>query len=195
MTSIDIAHPHDHLVRRFLIDTDLMADLLAYYPQNATDQKAVGLLDLKHLECKSPVAIDKNLVEGRGDLRFTTKFKGSKRQSNVYLLLEHQSEIDTDFRLRGLNYIIQEFNEFRRTTKGRGKLPYPIVVVLYHGKVPWKSLLEMDEMIESIPGTETGLLRYPLILIDISVIPKEKFAGHPALRALLETLQRGSEGK
>ena len=90
MTSIDLAHPHDHLVRRFLIDTELMADLLIHYPQKTADQQAVGLLDLKHLKCRSPVAIDKNLVEGRGDLRFATTFKGSKRQSNVFLLLEHQ---------------------------------------------------------------------------------------------------------
>lgn len=195
MTSIDIAHPHDHLVRLFLIDTELMADLLAHYPQKAADRKAVGLLDLKHLECKSPVAIDKNLIEGRGDLRFVTKFRGSNRQSNVFLLLEHQSAIDPDFRLRGLDYVIQSFKEFRRTLKGKRKLPYPVVIVLYHGKTSWKYLPEMDEMIDTVPGTETGLLKYPLILIDISVIPPEKFEGHPALRALLETLQRASEGK
>ena len=195
MTSIDLAHPHDHLVRRFLIDTELMTDLLVHYPQKDVDRKAVGLLDLKYLKCRSPVAIDKNLVEGRGDLRFATTFKGSKRQSNVFLLLEHQSAIDADFRFRGLKYIILEYDEFRRETKGKKKFPYPIIVVLYHGKVPWKTLLEMDDLIEMAPGAETGLLRYPLILIDISVIPKEKFVGHPALRALLETLQRASEGK
>jgi len=195
MTSIDLAHPHDHLVRRFLIDTELMTDLLIHYPQKTADRKAVGLLDLKHLECKSPVAIDKNLVEGRGDLRFATTFKGSKRQSNVFLLLEHQSAIDQRMRLRGLDYIIQEFRKFEETHKGKGKLPYPVVVVLYHGKTSWKHLPEMDEMIDIVPGAETGLLKYPLILIDISVIPKGKFAGHPALQALLETLQRASEGK
>jgi len=195
MTSFDLAHPHDNLVRRFLIDVELMADLLTYYPQKVADQNAIRLLDMKHLQCKSPVAMDKNLVEGRGDLRFTTKFRGSNRQSNVFLLLEHQSTIDPDFRLRGLNYIIQEYNEFRRATKGKKKLPYPVVVVLYHGKVTWKNLHEMDEMIDRVSGTETGLLKYPLILIDVSVIPPEKFSGHPALQALLETLQRTSEGK
>ena len=195
MTSIDLAHPHDHLVRRFLIDTELMTDLLVHYPQKGADQRAVQLLDLKHLECKSPVAIDKNLVEGRGDLRFATTFKGSKRQSNVFLLLEHQSAIDQRMRLRGLDYIIQEFRKFEETHKGKGKLPYPVVVVLYHGKTSWTNLPEMDDLIEMAPGAETGLLRYPLILIDISVIPKGMFLGHPALRALLETLQRASEGK
>jgi hypothetical protein len=195
MTSIDLAHPHDHLVRRFLVDTELMADLLAYYPQKNADQQAVGLLDLKHLECKSPVAIDKNLVEGRGDLRFLAKFKGTNRQSNVFLLFEHQSNIEPDFRFRGLKYIILEYDEFKRKTRSKKKFPYPIVVVLYHGKVPWGKLLEMDEMIESVPGAKTGLLDYQLILIDLSVIPSDAFKGHPALRALLETLQRTSEDK
>jgi len=161
MTSIDLAHPHDHLVRRFLIDTELMTDLLVHYPQKTADQQAVGLLDLKHLECKSPVAIDKNLVEGRGDLRFATTFKGSKRQSNVFLLLEHQSAIDQRMRLRGLKYIVQEYDQFESTHKGKGKLPYPIVIVLYHGKIPWKQLFEMDDLIETVPGAKTGLLDYP----------------------------------
>jgi hypothetical protein len=67
--------------------------------------------------------------------------------------------------------------------------------VLYHGKTSWKSVPEMDELIDIIPGVESGLLRYTLILIDISVIPPEEFVGHPALCALLETLQRASEGK
>ena len=172
MTSIDLAHPHDHLVRRFLIDTELMTDLLIHYPQKDVDRKAIRLLDLKHLECKSPVAIDKNLVEGRGDLRFATTFKGRKRQSNVFLLLEHQSAIDYDFRFRGLDYIVQEYHEFRRETKGKKKFPYPVVVVLYHGKTSWKHMPTMDEMIDIVPGAKTGLLDYQLILIDLANIAK-----------------------
>jgi hypothetical protein len=84
------------------------------------------------------------LVEGRGDLRFAAKFKGSNRQSNVFLLLEHQSAIDADFRLRGLKYIILEYDEFRRTTKGKGKLPYPILSSLscitakFRGRNCWR---------------------------------------------------------
>ena len=165
-------------------------DLLLLYPQHADDQQAIQLLDLKHLECRSPVAIDKNLIEGRGDLRFATKFKGTDRQSNVFLLLEHQSKIDHRMRLRGLEYIVMEYSQF----DGKGKLPFPLVVVLYHGTVPWERIPTMDEMIDIVPGAKTGLLDYHLILIDISIIPPGKFAGHPALRAMLETIQRGSEG-
>ncbi|MDR1964640.1 MAG: Rpn family recombination-promoting nuclease/putative transposase [Planctomycetaceae bacterium] len=70
------------------------------------------------------------------------------------------------------------------------------VVVLYHGEIPWKELLEMDEMIDMVPGAERNLLRYLLILIDVSIIPKNELnKGHPALQALLETLQLASQGK
>jgi hypothetical protein len=191
----ELAHPHDFLVRRFLIDPELMADLLRYYTQKLADQQAVNLLDLKHLECKSPVTVDEQLVEGIGDLRFSTSFKGSKRKSNVFLLFEHQSSIDPDFRLRGLGYIIRSYEEFRELTKGKEKLPYPVVVVLYHGKVPWKHLPEMDELIEIAPGMKTGLLDYLLILIDISELKPEQFQGHPVLQAVLESLQLASQGR
>ena len=143
----ELAHPHDLLVRCFLTAPELMADLLQYYPQKAADQQVVKLLNLKHLECKSPVTVDERLIERIGDLRYSASFKGSKRLSNVFLLLEHQSEIDPDFRIRGLDYIIQSYKEFRKTMKGKQKLPYPIVVILYHGKIPWKHLPKMDELI------------------------------------------------
>jgi DNA polymerase III psi subunit len=153
------------------------------------------LLDLKRLECKSPVTIDEQLVEGIGDLRFSTSFKGSKRQSDVYLLFEHQSKIDRRIRVRGLNYIVQTFNQFEETHKGEEKLPYPVVVVLYHGKIPWKHLPEMDDLIEIAPGMKTGLLDYLLILIDVSELKPEQFQGHPVLQAVLESLQLASKGR
>ncbi len=191
----ELARPHDLLVRRFLIDPELMGDLLRHYPQTATDQQTVGLLDLKQLECKSPVTVDDQLTEGIGDLRFSTSFKGSSRKSNVFLLFEHQSKIDTDFRLRGLDYIVRTYKEFRETTKGKKKLPYPVVIVLYHGKVPWKHLPVMDELIDIAPGVKTGLLDYHLILIDLSLLSKEQFKGHPVLQVVLELLQLASEGR
>ena len=195
MTSIELAHPHDHLARRFLIDPELMADLLAHYPKKVADQQTIRLIDLSRLECKSPVTIDEQLIEGIGDLRFSTSFKGKNRQSNVFLLFEHQSSIDQRMRIRGLKYIVQTYDQFEEEHKGKEKLPYPIVIVLYHGKTSWKSVPDMDDLIDIIPGVESGLLKYTLILIDISVIPPNEFEGHPALCALLETLQRTSEGK
>jgi len=172
-----------------------MADLLLFYTQKLADQQAVNLLDLKRLECKSPITIDEQLVEGIGDLRFSTSFKGSKRRSSVFLLFEHQSTINRRVRVRGLKYIIQTYDQFEETHKGEEKLPYPLIVVLYHGKIPWKHLPEMDELIEIAPGMKTGLLDYQLILIDVSELKPEDFKGHPVLQAVLEALQLASKNR
>jgi hypothetical protein len=96
-------------------------------------------------------------------------------------------------RLRGLDYIVQSFKQFEETRKGNEKLPYPVVVVLYHGTTSWKHLPEMDELINIVPGVKTGLLDYQLILIDVSVLKQNEFKGHPVLQALLEALQLASE--
>jgi len=170
-----------------------MTDVLLFYTQKQADKRIIDLLNLKHLECKSPVTVDEQLIEGIGDLRFTTSFKGSKRKSNVILLFEHQSSIDLRMRLRGLNYIVQSYNQFEETRKGNEKFPYPVVVVLYHGTKSWKHLPEWDELIDIVPGVETGLLKYTLILIDISILKRDEFKGHPVVRALLEALQLASE--
>ena len=191
----EIAHPHDMLVRRFLTDPELMADLLQHYPQKPAEQRMVALLDLKRLVCKDPVTVNERLVEIRGDLRFSTSFKESDRESNVYLLFEHQSTKDPKFRLRGLDSIVQEYKKFWENTKGQEKFPYPIVLVLYHGTAPWEHIPEMDDLIEIAPGMMTGLLNYLLIFVDITPLLRGDFKGHPVLQTVLESLQLGSRGE
>jgi len=191
----ELAHPHDLLVRRFLTDPELMADLLLHYPQNPADQRMVALLDLERLVCKDPVTVTERLAEIRGDLRFSTSFKDSDRESNVYLLFEHQSTKDPKFRLRGLDCIVQEYKKFWELTKGREKFPYPVVLCLYHGTAPWEHVPEMDDLIEILPGMKTGLLDYLLIFVDISPLMREQFRGHPVLQTVLESLQLGTKGE
>ncbi|MDR0609341.1 MAG: Rpn family recombination-promoting nuclease/putative transposase, partial [Planctomycetaceae bacterium] len=195
ITNNELAHPHDLLVRRFLAEPELMSDLMTFYVRQTNDQKIIQLIDLAHLRCESPININADLVETIGDLRFSTRFKANRQPSTVFLLFEHQSTIDQHFRVRGLDYIVQSYKNFKKKTKGKLKYPYPIVVVLYHGAIPWKELQEMDDMIEMVPGVEKNLLRYILILIDLSLIPTDELQGHPALQALIETLQLSSKGE
>ena len=196
MTARELAHPHDLLARYFLVDPELTADLLTYY----IDSEVVSLLDLEQLRCESPVNVDKNLIEVIGDLRFSTVFKRTERQSNVFVFLEHQSTVDDLICLRVLDYIIKSYWEYIDTLKQAEKgcpksLPCPIAVILYHGKKPWKMLKRMRDLIDSVPGFPKDLLDFPIFLIDLPRIPPEQLKGHPALVALLETLQLGSVGK
>jgi len=195
MTKHELAHPHDLLTRSILADPELAASLLTHYVESET----IELLDLDRLRCESPVDVDKNLVEIIGDLRFSTVFKNTKQQSNVFVFLEHQSTHDDLISFRALKHVVNAYQQYIDTAKKKNgqprPFPFPIVVILYHGKRPWGKLKRMCDLIDSISEFAGNVLDFPIFLIDLSRIPPEQLKGHPALQALLETLQLASEGK
>jgi predicted transposase YdaD len=195
MTKHELAHPHDLLTRSILADPELAASLLTHY----VESKTVELLDLDRLRCESPVNVDKNLVEVIGDLQFSTVFKNTEQQSNVFVFREHQSTRDDMMSFRALKQVVKAFQQYIDTAEQKGgqpkSLPFPIVVVLYHGKRPWGKLKRMCDMIDNVSAFAGNVLDFPLFLIDLSRIPPEQLKGHPALQALLELLQLASEGR
>ncbi len=177
MTELELAHPHDLLVRHFLVEPDLTADLLTHY----VDPKIVDLLDLDGLRCESPVNIDKNLDELIGDLRFSTTFKQSDKPTDVFVFFEHQSKQDRMIPFRLLEYIVKSYRKHLNAGDGVKSFPYPIAVVLYHGTRPWSTLPSMADLIDSVPGVDTNILNIPIHLIDLATIPLDKLKGHPAV--------------
>jgi len=119
MQHLEIAHPHDLLVRRFLTEPEFMADLLRHYPQNPAEQRMVALLDLERLVCKDPVTVSEQLKEIRGDLRFSTSFKKIDREANVYLLFEHQSTKDPKFDSEDLTALFRSIRNSGKARRGR----------------------------------------------------------------------------
>lgn len=188
-----LKHPHDLVVRSILADADVIADLLGNY----LDPDLVALLDLKRITCESPVSVDEDLVETMGDLRFMTRFKGTGQLSRVFVLVEHQSRSERFFCLRAIEYICKAYWQYLASSKvpkgGKPKLlPYPIVVVLHHGKRPWGKLYPMRELISSVPGVNLDILQLPICMIDLASIPTEQLKGNPVVRALLDSLQSAS---
>jgi predicted transposase YdaD len=195
MSKHERAHPHDLLTRFILADPELAGSLLTHY----VESKTVELLDLKQLRCESPTIVDKNLVEIIGDLQFSTVFKNTEQPSNVFVFLEHQSTRDDLISFRALEQVVKSYRQYIDTAKQKGgqpkSFPFPIVVVLYHGKRPWGKLKRMYDMIDNVSAFVDNVLDFPIFLIDLSQIPPEQLKGHPVLQALLETLQLASEGK
>ncbi|MDR2117399.1 MAG: Rpn family recombination-promoting nuclease/putative transposase, partial [Planctomycetaceae bacterium] len=191
---IELAHPHDLLTRRFLIDQELMASMLEHYDNTGV----VRLLDLHALRCESPITIDANLQEVIGDLRFSTKFRNGD-YSKVFLFFEHQSKKIKLYSLHCLRKILEFYEECVANSKNfiieNSKFPYPLVVVLYHGDISWNELLQIKDLIAVPQGVNGNVLWFQIIVIDLSKIQHEKLQGHPALVALFDTLQSYSEGK
>lgn len=190
-----LSHPHDLAVRGIFVSTDVFANLL----QNYLDPQQAERLDLDYVVLESPVVVDENLAETVGDLRFLTRFKGTKELLRVFVFLEHQSKPQRYFAVRAIEYVCKAYHHYLSAPEseegGKPKLlPYPIVVVLYHGKKPWGKIHSVGDLVTSVPGVDLDILRLPIHLIDLPRIPPGRLKGNAIVRALLDCLQSASSG-
>ncbi len=185
-----LAHPHDLLVRNILADTDLAANLLQTYlpPEWGT------ILEWDNLKRESGETVATGLSTLVGDLRYSTRFKKSGEALEVFIFLEHQSRVDPFMSLRMLGYVCAAYQQQLPALKKGERFPYPLAVVLYHGKKPWKKIPPMRELIAIPPGVADALLHLPICLIDLAAMPVEQLRGHPMVCALLDSLQSSSLG-
>jgi hypothetical protein len=188
----DISHPHDRVVKTFLSELDLASSLF----KNYLADEWVELVDFDSLKGESTETVDRDLSELRADLRYSTKLKGANEKLSVFLFLEHQSRQDRFMAFRLLEYICAAYRQ-HLTTKGERKdttFPLPLAIVLHHSKTPWEKVLTMRELLGTQHDMWMDTLKFPICLIDLAKIPREELRGHPAVCALLDSLQSASEG-
>ncbi|MDR2345502.1 MAG: Rpn family recombination-promoting nuclease/putative transposase, partial [Planctomycetaceae bacterium] len=149
----EIAHPHDLLTRHFLVDTELFASFLECYGKT----EIIRFIDFKSLRCESPITIDDKLKEVIGDLRFSAKLNDGNN-AKVFLFFEHQSTKIKSFCLRCIRNLLEFYEACAANAKkmknSDGKFPYSIVVLLYHGKKPWKKFLQMSDLVSQPPWAD-----------------------------------------
>jgi hypothetical protein len=186
-------HPHDLLVRNVLGDAELAADLFRHY----LPLDLVANLDLSQLRRETVESIDPGLSELLCDLRFSGKFRDGGRDLRVFLFLEHQSRPDRFISFRLLEYVCAAYRAHLATFGKKGEsatFPYPLAVVLHHGRRPWKKVAPMSELIDVGEGVPKDILSFPVFLVDLARIPGDRLRGHPAVCAVLEILQSASMG-
>ncbi|MDR0361121.1 MAG: Rpn family recombination-promoting nuclease/putative transposase, partial [Planctomycetota bacterium] len=192
-TQNGVIHPHDLLVRNVLGDADLAADLFRHYlpPDLASN------LDLSGLRREAVESVDSGLSELVGDLRFSGRFTDTGRDLRLFLFLEHQSRPDRFMAFRLLEYVCAAYRNHLRTFGKKGQsttFPYPLAVVLHHGKRPWRQVTPMSELIDVGAGVPKDILTFPVFLVDLARISGDQLQGHPAVCAVLEILQSASMG-
>ncbi len=176
----EIAKPHDALVRYFLGDTKLAADFLHNYLPPALETK----LEWGSLVPEPVETVAKDLNRRIGDLRYSARFKGGGAELNVCVMVEHQSKPDSLMSFRMMEYICAAYQQRVSAFRDGTRFPYPLAVVLHHGKKPWKQIPPMRDLITIPPGLDTDILNFPIHLIDLAAIPLEELRGHPAICAL-----------
>ncbi len=187
-------HSHDHIAKFYLGEAKLFADFL----ENYGDPHLVPLLNLAKLRPETPISVDSGLNERRSDLRYRCEFKGSGRPIEAFIFLEHQSRPQRFITLRILRYIFDAYDQLLETpAKGKKPqlLPYPLAIVLYHGKMPWRSPLAMGELIDMPQGGSRSILDFPLQLVDVGRMDLDNLKGSMMLQSLFAALYATSHGE
>ncbi len=186
----EIAQPHDLLVRNILADTKLAADFLRNYLPPELEAR----LEWDSLQQESAETVGSDFTRRIGDLRYSARFKGGGAELDVCVIVEHQSRPDALMSFRLMEYICAAYRQRASAFRKGMRFPYPLAVVLHHGKTPWKRIAPMRDLITIPQGLEADILNFPTHLIDLAVIPAGELHGHPMVCALLDILQSASAG-
>lgn len=187
MPEEDLHQPHDKLFKAgFSVPANTAAFLSSHLPSPLSE--SISWRDLK-LEPGS--FIDEAFRHCESDLLFSTTVGQSP--CLVYILFEHQRQIDPWIALRLLKYQLAIWEQFRSTNPKIARIPPIIPVVLAQNVTHWDldpqfaSLLDIpvhlrNHLAEFIP-------HWKLRLIQLADIPFDKILGTPAGIMVLRTLK------
>lgn len=159
-----IRHFPDRSIRWLFEDRENVKGLL-----EIVASEHVGQLDFNQLTPHKRDAISNTLQEQQADLVFSVPFHSDSESGEqiVYILIEHQSTVDTVMGFRTLSYMTQIWNAQRREWKTNG-VPksqqrfYPIIpIILYTGDQKWNlpvtlktEMLIQNKFSEHVPTFE-----------------------------------------
>ncbi len=143
--------------------------LLLQQPDNLRDllciarSALVPLLDFKHLQPDPTNYVQRDYRHIESDLVLRVPFKGRRRSLLVYILLEHQSDLDEFMLFRVLQYDVGILSsQMRSWLQDHGSLDgfrfQPVLpIVFYTGVRPWPDLGRLADLFVPVPEVEEYL--------------------------------------
>ncbi len=113
----------------------------------------------------------------------------------MYLLFEHQSEVDRLMAFRLLSYLVRIWERWLSVEANHGATTLPVIVplVLYHGERPWSAPVELRELVDlgdvEALGVEPFLPRLRFLLADLGALEEEALRGRRELTAMARLAQ------
>ncbi|AKI98638.1 putative transposase/invertase (TIGR01784 family) [Archangium gephyra] len=147
--------PHDLFARyTFGHPERAAAELRAVLPAHV-----VSDVDWSSLRQESGSVVDPELRETESDLLFTARLR-SGRPLLLYVLLEHQSSVDSWMALRMLRYVVRQAERWRQAHPESTRLPVIIPLVMYHGpEGAWTAPRRVEELFD-LPEEEEARERW-----------------------------------
>ena len=171
---------HDALVRRTLGDPlSARAWLKARLPP-----EVAGQLSLSTLTEQPGTFVDANLRRSETDALFEVQHV-SGMSTYVYVLVEHQSTVDSWLPLRLHRYHNRIWARERAQRRSKTPTLSPIVsVVLHHGDRPWPPSRQFEDLYNEAARGLPGLCRFGYILVELTGRRLEDARGDPYARAM-----------
>jgi len=137
------------------------------------------------------------LTSREGDLLWKLRLRDGT-PVYVFLLIEHQSQVDRFMAVRLMAYISLLFQALLKEGEltPDGRLPLIIPLVLYNGKVAWwapEELAELVERVDEVAAAFVPRLRY--LVIDESRYPLEDLERRASVAAQIFWLEQSRERK
>jgi predicted transposase YdaD len=174
--------PHDLFARyTFGHPERAEAELRAILPPHVVSE-----VDWSSLRRESGSVVDPELRETESDLLFTARLR-TGRSLLLYVLLEHQSSVDSWMALRMLRYVVRQVEHWRQQHPESSLLPVIIPLVMFHGpEGAWTAPRRVEELFE-LPGeTEEArqswralVPRFEYLLDDLTAEREEALKARP----------------
>ncbi|WNG51021.1 Rpn family recombination-promoting nuclease/putative transposase [Archangium minus] len=156
------------------------AELRAVLPPDV-----VSRVDWSSLRREPGSVVDPELRETQSDLLFSARLHGGQ-QLLLYILLEHQSRVDSWMALRMLRYVVRQLEHWRKEHPECERLPVIVPLVMYHGPDgSWtaprrvEELFELPEEAEVRERWRTLLPRFEFLLDDLTTERAEALMARP----------------
>ena len=182
-TTVD--NPHDKLFRVAFSDTREAKPLLQFI----LPKTLAASIEWTSLRVVPGTFVDDGLTERRTDILYSATTDDGRPQL-IYVLLEHQSQVDPMMAFRMFEYVSLILRRWRRGQPHARVLPAVVPVVVYAGDRPWTAPTAVEDLFGRAP--EDWMPRMRFLLDDLSRVSDEVFArrllgvfGDVALRALL----------
>jgi predicted transposase/invertase (TIGR01784 family) len=161
--SVDKRSPRDSAYKYLFKHKRIFLQLL----QSFVDTDFVQGLRLKDLNLEDKSFVSAELLDRESDLLYRIRHGG--RRYYIYILLEFQSTVDKFIPLRMGLYILMLYDHLYHNSR-RGLLPNVFPLLLYSGKKPWTSSLNLRDLIATnIPARYVPSLEYyPIIGRNVS---------------------------
>ena len=193
MSDKPLHHPHDKLFKSTFGE-----------PANATGflrgelpTALSAALDWDHLRPEPGSFVDSHYRHSESDLLFSAPLHG--QDCLIYVLFEHQRELDRWIALRLLRYMVRIWEKFLSEQPEATRLPVIVPVVLAQNAARWELPPEFSALLDIPAGLADDarpfIPDFTFRLIQLADLPFDRILGAPAGILVLRTLKAERTGQ